>query len=348
MNTINPMKGMAAWTRFAAAVLVLLATAIVLGGCRGERSSTEAAAGGEADATALPAVIRLDYANWSPIGLVLRSQGFLEQEFAGDGVAVEWVFSQGSNKSMEFLRSESIDIGSSAGVAALISFANGNPIETVYISTTPEWTALLTAPESGITTLEGLRGRSIAATPGTDPYVFMIRSLRRAALTLDDVSVVTLQHPDGKNELMRGRVDAWAGLDPLMAQAELEGAAYLYRNVAYNTFNVISVRREFARAYPAVVTRVLRAYEQARAWAREHPHEYLELVVSEARITEEVGRLLLERTGLDDAAPGEQLRATLRESGHELQASGVIRAEADVGQLVDQLVVGDYFDALQR
>ena len=347
MNTNNPLHPVYTWLRLGAGVLLLLAAAIVLGGCRGERTSAEAAAASGEAQVALPAVIRLDYANWSPIGLVLRSQGFLEQELAEDGVAVEWVFSQGSNKSMEFLRSASIDIGSSAGVAALISFANGNPIETVYISTTPEWTALLTAPGSDITTLEGLRGRSIAATPGTDPYVFMIRSLSRAGLTLDDVSVVTLQHPDGKNELMRGRVDAWAGLDPLMAQAELEGAAYLYRNVAYNTFNVISVRREFARAYPAVVTRVLRAYEQARSWARAHPREYLELVVSEARITPEVGRLLLERTGLDDAAPGEQLRATLRESGRELQAGGVIRAEADVEQLVDQLVVGDYFEALQ-
>ena len=352
MNTISSMS---ASLRAGAVMILLPALAAVLGGCRdgrepagaGASASAAAEAGAGAAAAALPAVIRLDYANWSPISLVLRSQGFLEQEFAADGVQVEWVFSQGSNKSMEFLRSASIDIGSSAGVAALISFANGNPIETVYISTTPEWTALLTAPGSGITTLEGLRGRSIAATPGTDPYVFMIRSLSLAGLTLDDVSVVTLQHPDGKNELMRGRVDAWAGLDPLMAQAELEGAAYLYRNVAYNTFNVISVRREFARAYPEAVTRVLRAYEQARSWARAHPREYLELVVSAARLTAEVGRLLLERTALEDAAPGAKLRATLLESGRELQKSGVIRADADVGQLLEQLLVGSYFEALQ-
>ena len=49
--------------------------------------------------------IRLDYANWSPIGLVLRQQGFLEEELKKDNIRVRWVFSQGSNKSMEFLRS---------------------------------------------------------------------------------------------------------------------------------------------------------------------------------------------------------------------------------------------------
>ena len=87
--------------------------------------------------------IILDYANWSPISLVLKNQGFLEKELKKDNISVRWVFSQGSNKSMELLRSKSIDIGSSAGVAALVSFVNGNPIETVYVSSTPEWTALI-------------------------------------------------------------------------------------------------------------------------------------------------------------------------------------------------------------
>lgn len=343
---MNMIRSILASLRQSAGALMLLTLAAALSGCHGERRSSGDPAAADA-AAALPAVIRLDYANWSPIGLVLRSQGFVEQEFAADGVAVEWVFSQGSNKSMEFLRSNSIDIGSSAGVAALISFANGNPIETVYISTTPEWTALMLSPGSTIDSLEGLRGRTIAATPGTDPYVFMVRSLSRAGLTLEDVNVVTLQHPDGKNELLRGRVDAWAGLDPLMAQAELAGAVYLYRNVDFNTFNVISVRRDFAHAYPGAVTRVLGAYERARSWAREHPEEYLQLVISEARITPEVGRLLIARTGLEDAAPGGRLRSTLIESGSELQKSGVIRADADVEQLVDRLLVGSYFEALQ-
>jgi sulfonate transport system substrate-binding protein len=36
---------------------------------------------------------------------------------------------------------------------------------------------------------------------------------------------VLLQHADGKTALIRGDVDAWAGLDPMMAQAEVEDGA---------------------------------------------------------------------------------------------------------------------------
>ena len=292
--------------------------------------------------------IRLDYANWSPIGLVLRQQGYLEEDLKKDGIRVRWVFSQGSNKSMEFLRSGSVDVGSSAGVAALISFINGNPIKTVYITTTPEWTALLLKPGSTVKDVAGLKGKTIAATPGTDPNVFKVRPLAGAGLSLNDVKVVTLQHPDGKNELLRGRVDAWAGLDPLMAQAELAGAKYLYRNVDFNTYNVISVRREFAEAHPEIVTRVLAAYEKARKWAQEHPAEYLALVAKEAKITPEVAKLLLERTGLNDAAFTGKQELSLIEAGNALRKSGVLKEGPAMKDVVENLIDRSFFAPLEK
>ena len=223
--------------------------------------------------------IILDYANWSPISLVLKNQGFLEEELKKDNISVRWVFSQGSNKSMELLRSKSIDIGSSAGVAALVSYVNGNPIETVYVSSTPEWTALVIPSDSKITEIKELKGKTIAATPGTDPYVFLVRTLSESGLSLEDIKVVTLQHPDGNNELIRHRVDAWAGLDPLMAQVEYSRQGkFLYRNVDFNSYNVISVRKEFGEKHPQLVTRVLAVYEKGRQWAIDHPDEYLELI----------------------------------------------------------------------
>ncbi|HJT05820.1 MAG TPA: aliphatic sulfonates ABC transporter substrate-binding protein, partial [Stellaceae bacterium] len=47
--------------------------------------------------------LRLDWAYYSPVSLVLRDNHWMEQEFAKDGVKVEWVLSLGSNKALEFL-----------------------------------------------------------------------------------------------------------------------------------------------------------------------------------------------------------------------------------------------------
>lgn len=54
-------------------------------------------------------------------------------------------FSQGSNRSLEYLNSNSIDFASTAGLAAVLSRANGSPIKTVYVQSQPEWTALVVA-----------------------------------------------------------------------------------------------------------------------------------------------------------------------------------------------------------
>ena len=70
-----------------------------------------------------PGTVRLDYAYYNPSSLVLRRFGWLEEALQEQGIGVEWVFSAGSNKANEYLRSEAIDFGSTAGAAALLARA---------------------------------------------------------------------------------------------------------------------------------------------------------------------------------------------------------------------------------
>src|SRR5690625_2879404 len=129
-----------------------------------------------------PKEIRLDYAYYSPTSLVLKEYGWLEEEFAEEDIEIEWALSQGSHKALEFLNSNSVDFGSSAGAAALISKTNGAPIKNVYIFSKPEWTALVANKESEIETVQDLKGKKVAATLGTDPYIFLLRALDRKSV----------------------------------------------------------------------------------------------------------------------------------------------------------------------
>ena len=180
---------------------------------------------------AAPSEIRIDWATYNPVSLVLKDQGLLEQEFAADRIGVRWVQSLGSNKALEFLNAGSIDFGSTAGAAALIGKINGNPIRSIYVYSRPEWTALVTMKDSPIQAVADLKGQRVAVTRGTDPHIFLVRALAGAGLSEQDVKLVLLQHPDGRTALERGDVAAWAGLDPMMAAAEVEsGARLFYRN----------------------------------------------------------------------------------------------------------------------
>jgi|GEM_PF-6935898 len=64
--------------------------------------------------------IRLDWATYDPVSMVLKQKGSLEKQFARDGISMVWVQSAGSNKALEFFNAGSIDFGSTAGFSAEI------------------------------------------------------------------------------------------------------------------------------------------------------------------------------------------------------------------------------------
>ena len=283
--------------------------------------------------------VRLDYAYYNPVSLVLKEKGWLEQELQSSGIAVEWVFSQGSNKSLEYLNGRSVDFGSTAGAAALIARANGIPIKGIYIYSKPEWTALVTKKDSAIRTVADLKGKRIAVTRGTDPYIFLLRALDKNKLTDKDVKVVLLQHPDGKTALDRGDVDAWAGLDPFMAQTELEsGSRLFFRDADANTYGFLNVREDFLAENAELTARVLAVYEKGRKWALANPDELKAILAKAAKLTDTVAAKQLERTDLTNPRIGDVHREAVTAAGLVLQKSGVIPAEADVKALAAALV----------
>jgi sulfonate transport system substrate-binding protein len=283
--------------------------------------------------------IRIDYATYNPVSLVLKDKGFLEKELEKDGISVRWVQSLGSNKALEFLNAGSIDFGSTAGAAALIGKINGNPIKSIYVYSRPEWTALVTRKDTGITKVEDLKGKRVAVTRGTDPHIFLVRALQEAKLTEKDVKLVLLQHPDGRTALERGDVDAWAGLDPLMAAAEVEsGAQLFYRNAGANTWGVLNVSESFAKDNPALVQRVLKAYEEARKYSLANPAELKKTLVTYTKLAEPVIERQLERTELSHSNIGQPQVDTILAAGLALQQAGVITPETNVRAAVDSLI----------
>lgn len=286
-----------------------------------------------------PKEIRIDYATYNPVGLVLKERGILEKALEADGIKVRWVLSAGSNKALEFLNAGSIDFGSTAGAAALIGKINGNPIKSIYVYSRPEWTALVTGAKSDITKVSDLKGKRVAVTRGTDPHIFLVRALADAKLTEKDVKLVLLQHADGRLALERGDVDAWAGLDPLMAAAEVEsGAKLFYRKAEDNTWGILNVREAFANENPALVKKVLAAYEEARAYARANPAELKKILVEYTKLSEPVIERQLTRTELTHSSIGQAQIDTITAAGIALKEAGVLPATTDVKAAVDSLV----------
>ncbi|GGC90534.1 ABC transporter substrate-binding protein [Tersicoccus solisilvae] len=329
----------------AVAVVTAATLTLTLTGCAGEGSgtSTAAAAGGAGGSAK---TLTIDFATYNPLSLVIKQKGWLEDALKKQGVSVTWVQSAGSNKANEALRSGAIDVGSTAGSAALLARANGSPIRTVDIYSQPEWSALVTTRDSGITSVADLKGKSVAATKGTDPYFFLLQSLAANGLKASDVTVQNLQHADGRTALDNGSVQAWAGLDPIMAAAEKDGDKLFSRNVAFNTYGFLNAREDFLKNQPEIAQTVVNTYEAARAWAKAHPAETAGILAETAGIDQAVATKVIARTNLGvDPAPGAKQRAVLEKVGTIIVDSGDVKDAATVDSALNALLDDDLVEA---
>jgi sulfonate transport system substrate-binding protein len=151
---------------------------------------------------------------------------------------------------------------------------------------------------------------------------------------------VLLQHPDGKTALVRGDVDAWAGLDPMMAQVEIEdGARLFFRNPDANTWGILNVREEFLRDRPDLVRRVLAVYEEARRYSLANYPELKRTFIAVTKLPDVVvDKQLKERTDLTYSRIGGPQRESIIAAGLALQQAGLVPANIDIKTTVDDLI----------
>ena len=331
-------------TPFLRSVLVAgaAATALLLSGCvagEGQAAEPEPAETGEA-VSLEGQTLNIDFATYNPLSLIVKDQGWLEDA----GLTVNWVQSAGSNKANEALRAGAIDVGSTAGSAALLARSNGSPIQVIDIYSQPEWAALVAPDGSPIASVEDLKGKQVAATKGTDPYFFLLQALEAEGLAPEDITVQNLQHADGWAALQNGAVDAWAGLDPIMAGAEEQGATLFYRNVDFNSYGFLNATETFLAEKPEVAQAVVDAYETARAWAAENPDETAEILAGVAGLDLAVAtKVIEERSNLDvDPVPGDAQVEVLEKIGPIFVELGDVATQEQVDEALDTLINDEF------
>jgi sulfonate transport system substrate-binding protein len=319
----------------AALVGLAAASALALTGCIAGENQTQAgnADGGDGlDGQTLA----IDFATYNPLSLVIKDQGWLEEA----GLEVDWIQSAGSNKANEALRAAAVEVGSTAGSAALLARSNGSPIKVIDLYSQPEWSALVVPAGSSIGSVEDLEGKTVAATKGTDPYFFLLQTLNEFGLSADDIVVQNLQHADGWAALQGGSVDAWAGLDPIMAGAEEEGAELAYRNLDFNSYGFLNATEAFLEDKPEVAQAVVDAYEHARAWAAENPEETAQILADVAGLDLAIAqKVILERTNLDvDPVPGPEQLDVLATIGPVFVELGDVASQQQVDEALETII----------
>lgn len=314
---------------------LLATTALVspLAACGSDASDASSASG-------KLTTLNIDWATYNPLSIVVKQQGYLEKALAPQGIKVNWVQDTSSATANQALLSNALQIGSVAGSASLLARANGSPIKVVDVADQPTWTGVVVPKGSDITSVAQLKGKKIAAASGTDAYFFLVQALKQAGLSTSDVTIVNLNHPDGYTALQNGSVDAWAGLDPIMASAEEAGDKVIYTNTDFDSYSLVDATESVIDSNPDVVQTVVDAYEKARAWAKANPDQLITALQNAASVDKWVAsREIQKRTDFAvSPVPGTTLSNVLKPIGPMLVDLGDVDEQSDVDSALGSLL----------
>ncbi len=173
----------------------------------------------------------------------------------------------------------SVDVGVVGNSPPVFAAAGGSKIAIVgALKSGPHEEALLVPKGSGIRTIAQLRGKRIAVTQGSAADYHLLTVLKKAGLSVHDVTLDYLQPAEAFAALSSGNVDAWDIWSPFAEQAQAQdGARVVVDSAGFGSPYGFEVASHAALADPAKAAAIgefLKLLDQAYRWAGSHSADW--------------------------------------------------------------------------
>jgi len=234
-------------------------------------------------------VIRIGYQASSSLTVLEKAKGFLEEEFAKDGIKVEYKLFLAGPPMNEALASGEIDIANMGPLPAISAKSSGIDVKAIARSYSDDfYYGLLIRPDSSITSVQDLKGKKVGVQVGSGAHFFFMLLLKQNGLSEKDLNVVSMPTSDQKSALETGNVDAVVTWQPFVAAIELDkvGKILADSNHVIRTAGVYLMRDEFGKDNPDLVKKFLKVHEQTVQYLKNNPEESVKLMSVESKIAE--------------------------------------------------------------
>ncbi|KAF1010494.1 MAG: putative aliphatic sulfonates-binding protein [Pseudomonas fluorescens] len=216
---------------------------------------------------------------------VLRDQQIFEKAFADQGIRIQWNFFKGAGPVInEAFANGQVDLAYLGDLAAIIGKSNGVDTRLLSASARDVKNYLGVVPGSGIKTLEDLKGKRVAVFRGTAAQLSFDGALASQGLSEKDLKVINLDFNAAVAALAARQIDATWGSSGITA-LQGKGLAEIPLNTktlgdAGSIQSVLVGSGKFVDEHPEVVTRLLKAQQQAVQWLTDDNNKpaYIQLV----------------------------------------------------------------------
>ncbi len=289
------------------AVLLLAA----LTGCAGGGEQQNSAAALAADAplpTSVPKGTKLIVGD-PTTKVALQLSGEIDK-FSFD---IEWANISGGPQTSEAFRADALDVGAVAEIPAIQATWTGLPVKIVASKFRKDplqhpTYELGIAPGVSVKTLADLRGKKIAYSPGQAQGALVLKVLKQAGLTKDDVTLVELPSTGDvyPNALASKQVDVapigGVNIRRYTAKFGRDGATTIRHGLrddpAHLYVRTVTLQDP---AKAAAIREYVAAWARASRWVYEHPKEWIDgYYVKDQGLSAEDGKYLAELAGEPD------------------------------------------------
>lgn len=262
---------------------------------------------------------------------------------------VKWANISGGPQCSEAFRADALDVCSAADIPSINAHWTGLDTKLVAVKfrTDPLENPIYelgTAPGSGIKTLADLRGKRIAYSPGQAQGALVLRILRKAGLTQQDVELVELASTGDVYPTALGnrQVDAApladVNIKRYLANYGKEGGATIKHGLRDDPAHLWALTDSVADAQKsAAVRELVKSWARAQTWIDRHPKEWVAgYYVKDQGLDREDGEYLVRRAGHPDL-PADWTEAIHRQQQTiDLLAEEQDREPFDAGLLFDR------------
>jgi sulfonate transport system substrate-binding protein len=282
-------------------------------------------------------VLRLAYQLGHLNDIVAKSKHWFEEEFKNDSIEIQYKKFDFGIPEVEAFVAHKIDFGSIGDQPAVIGWSNSAGYRIVGNNQGgSNLMAILVPYDSKVTTFKQLKGKKIGITIGSNIQNYFDQVLKQSGFKQSDVNVVNLQFSDCVTALSLKEIDATLLADPYVTWAEYNksGKVIAYSgSLKYFTLPLIA-SDDLIDNHPDIVVRILKVYNRANIWAKEHKEEAADILVKEENnlLPKAVDLKLIDKYtqqfGLGDSAI-----EAIKKTFFYLKATNVIRSNPDINNL---------------
>ncbi|MDX3925350.1 MAG: aliphatic sulfonate ABC transporter substrate-binding protein [Shinella sp.] len=279
---------------------------------------------------------------WQKNGVIAlaKSQGAIETLLEGQGIEVSWSEFSSGPPLLEALGSGALDIGPTGDVPPLFAQAAGANLR--YVGTyrgAPAGSAILVQKDSPLQSLEDLKGRKVAFKRGSSAHNVTVKALRKAGLSISDITPVDLSPPDAAAAFRSGSIDAWAIWDPYFAVAEKDPQTRVLSTAEgiVDSWSYILANGDFADRGHELIPQVISELARVGAAAQADIDTTARTLSAITGVPQDVTRVTLVRKGADlglvSLVPDEAVayQQALADEFHDL---GILPKPLDVQDIV--------------